>query len=399
MGDEEYPQAGAANQGTAPHDCAPQPHPPGDQCKPLPKTTPPKLKKHPKCPSDEDLARRPWGCPAAPTVGPNCLETLIATQTAAINAADQTKKFRDDLTTLLGKAKSAAQEYTRERYDKLVQEWVRQDALIVELIRKLVCAVPCWRAVVDCHVCELLNRLHAYDLELNGDEKPQHCEGDGQAQEGGPSKEVPNSYELRHWFERDLATKIRTLKRIEAVLAAWEKPATTIEKALEANKALLQELSTAVGSDPARAIYDVFFKLVPLHLAIAPPSNSSTKTKIGRAYVDLCRCDEGIPDHYCGPDVGKRSFAKQVIGPQPYLIDPNDYFKVVCCLATERYRDASQAVAEAAAALQKINDRIAFLEKEIEERVKSFEKDAKAAIPTIIHCDDYKRRDGCGPAA
>ena len=89
----------------------------------------------------------------------NCLEELIDEQAAAIAEAEKAKTFKAELEELLDKAKDASQEYTRDKYDELVKQWVEQDKQIAELIRKLVCAVPCWRCVIECYVCPLLNEI------------------------------------------------------------------------------------------------------------------------------------------------------------------------------------------------------------------------------------------------
>src|SRR5215831_9139845 len=134
---------------------APQPHPPGDcgSDGTYPTSTPPTVEDPPKCPPTDCC------CPPTPGTTANCLEDLIAAQTASIAAAQNTVAFRDALNKLLDGAKKASQDYTRDKYDALVKLWVDEDAVIVELIRRLVCVVPCWTCVIECHVCPLIDQI------------------------------------------------------------------------------------------------------------------------------------------------------------------------------------------------------------------------------------------------
>jgi len=347
-----------------PKEPAPQPHPPGDCCEELPKTTPPKLDEPEKCPPPH------CNCPKPPDSTSNCFEDLIDDQAAQITVAEKAKAFKADLEALLAKATTAAQEYTPVQHKNLVRKWVEQDHEIAGLIRAVVCRFPCWRCIIECYVCPLLNELHYAEESLY--------------RAGTPPPQVHNLYELRFWYERDLAAKQRVFERIKKVLAAWEKPAQTIEKNLTDDAKLIETIKT-MGSDP-KAVYDLFLKLIPMHLAIAPPSNSEWKTEIGIEYTQFCGCDKGCPDDCCGPDVGVWSLRQRLIGPQPYLIDPNDYFKVICCLVKNRYRPSKDQVAAAEAALQAADKDIQRRKDQIENGLKSFERDAKGAIPPVIEC-------------
>lgn len=356
----------------APKDPADQPHPPGvDTCADLPTSTPPSLEPPPKCPRDPSCRY-----PEKPTSDPNCLEKLIAKQAAEIAAAEKAKAFKTDLEALLGKAKTASQEYTRAKYEQLTKQWSEQDADIAELIRKLVCALPCWRCVIEAHVCPLLNELHYAEQWLYGD--------------GTLYSEVHNLHDLQYWHTRNKEAKERRFNRIRGVLTAWEKPVQTIEKILNDNKTLIDTAGKLVGTDPGKAVYDVFLRLVPMHLAIAPPSGSSWTTKIGKEYTQFCGCDTGTPDNCCGPDVGESSFRQRLIGPQPYLVDPNEYFKVICCLVEERYGPAKDALGKAEADWLTVDNDIKRFKAQIENGLKSFEKDAKGAVPSAIDCCDYE---------
>lgn len=369
----DYKRQQTGHECPPPEDPADQPHPPGsgEDCQDLPSTTPPTLQEPTPCPPDPDCK-----CPPRPSSTPNCLEDLIAKQAAALAAADKAKAFKTDLEALLTKARTAAQDYTRDKYEKLIKQWVEEDTAIVELIRKLVCAVPCWRCVIECYVCQLINDLHYAEVWLYGD--------------GTLYADAHNLYDLLYWHTRDKEAKERRYLRIKSVLAAWEKPAQTIEKILNDNKALIENGGKSLGSEAGKAVYDVFLKLIPAHLAVAPPRGSQWTTKISKEYTEFCDCDKGKPDDCCGPDVGEWSLRRRLIGPQPYLVDPNDYFKIICCLVEKRYGPAQETLTKAEAELVKVQDQINRFKTQIENGLKSFEKDAKGAIPSVINCSDYE---------
>jgi hypothetical protein len=373
----EYPK-----RSTPGHDCppktdnpAPQPPAPGGTCQPISPTTPPTLTPPSACPEPESNCN----CPKQPGTTANCLEDLIAAQSAAITAAESGKAFKAELEVLLGKAKAANQEYTRDKYDALVKLWVQRDAEIADLIRKLVCAVPCWRCIIDCHVCPLINELHIAEQWLYGD--------------GSLPTAVQNLYDLQYWRARDKDVKERRFGRIKGVLAAWEKPATTIEKALADIKTMLEAAGKALLSDPGKVVYDVFFKIVPLHLAIAPPASAGWTTNIAKEYTELCGCDTGTADDCCGPDVGETSIRQRLTGPQAYLVDPSDYFGIICCLVQMRYEPAKTELGKATADLADVDDRIKRFKTKVENALKpgAFEKDAKGGIPSTIDCCDYEK--------
>jgi hypothetical protein len=302
---------------------------------------------------------------------------MIADQVTEIATAEKAKLFKTDLEALLAKAKAAEQEYTKDKYDALVKLWVQRDVEIAELIRKLVCAVPCWRCIIDCHICPLLNELHYAERWLYGDDQL-------------PSQ-VLNKYDVQYWRARDKDRKERRFLRIKNVLAVWEKPAQTIEKILSDNKTAIETAGKSLASDAGQIVYDVFFRIVPLHLAIAPPIVPAWTTRIGKEYTEFCGCDTvHEADVCCGPDVGERSLRQRLIGPQPYLVEPTDYFKIICCLVKDRYAPAKQAFALAEAAMAGIDTEIKNYKAQIEDGLKYFEKDAKRAIPSAINCCDYE---------
>src|SRR5262249_33921862 len=138
----------------SPENPAHQPYPPGDgeKCEKLPETTPPTLEPPKPCPDPDPCCN----CPTTPGTTPTCFESLIAKQAADILKGTNADAFKKELDALFKAAKDASTKYTRDTYVKLLAEWQRQDAAIVELIRKLVCAVPCWDCILECYVCPLL---------------------------------------------------------------------------------------------------------------------------------------------------------------------------------------------------------------------------------------------------
>jgi hypothetical protein len=62
---------------------------------------------------------------------------------------------------------------------------------------------------------------------------------------------------------------------------------------------LIANANKSLGTDAPKVVYDVFFRLVPMYLAIAPPASAENTTRIDEEYTDICECDSGKPDD-CG---------------------------------------------------------------------------------------------------
>jgi len=351
---------------------APQPVPGEGSCGELPETKLPEVKK-PECKVEDSECE----CPKPPGSTPSCLEDLITEQTVAIDASDKAAKFKKELEDLLTKAKAARAAYTQEKYEDLVEEWVNQDTAIAKLIKRLLCKVRCWDCVLECYVCPLLNDLHIAEEWLYQD--------DDKAYES----DVRNLYDQRYWLTRDRDAKQRTFDRIKNILAAWEKPAETIEKALADNKKLYDGIDKGMETALGKAIFDLFLRLIPMHLAIAPPK-SVAETKIDAKYTEFCTCGDHDPEMCCGINVGERSFRDRLIGPQPSLIDPTEYFDLICCLVKNRYIKAQAALSKVESDLLEKETLIANLVKQIGAGwQKEFEAAAVGAIPGEIDCCAY----------
>jgi hypothetical protein len=358
---------------------APQPKPPtsGSTCTPIPPTTPPLLDR-PKAHDPDPYCKGP----TKPGTNPNCLEELIAEQTAEIANREKAAKLKDELGELLKQARAVSQAYTRSKYDDMVKAWIEQDVIIAQLIARFVCIVPCWRCVIERHVCPLLSQLDWAEKWLYDNEK--HY------------TDVHNLYDLEYWHTRDKQIKDRRLARIEKVLTAWTKPgpAATIEATLKANEDLAAAISDVLGTDPSKGIYDLFFKLIPRHLAVAPPAGVA-RTKIDQEYTVFCTCDAREADDCCGPDVGRLTLRQRLVGPLPYLIDPTEYFSLVCVIIEKRFHPAKEAAWKAEMDLTAIMARIASLVAQLGPTwPTTFETDAKGAIPGVIDCCDYDPREG-----
>ena len=179
--------------------------------------------------------------------------------------------------------------------------------------------------------------------------------------------------------------------RINAVLKAWNDPAKSIDAALKANEDILKNYRQ---KEPVDALVQVLLVGLTRHLAIAP---RSATTKVDKKYVNICApCDEGTPDACCGPDVGVATARQRLIKPQAYIIDPNDYLEILCCLLTERYRPAKEQLDQAQADLDELTKRIADLTADLAKRLEDPLAGYRSDIAAEIDCKDYKPKNGNG---
>jgi hypothetical protein len=366
-------------------DPAEQPYPPGcsDDCGDLPTTNPPELACPPKWEPDPCCH-----CPTDCSSTPKCLEDLIDQQTADMAATNQAAAVKDELTQILDATKKGFEAYTRDFYDNHIDLWLKLDCDIAELLRTIDCKVDCWKCVLECYVCPLLADLHRAEILLY-----KHPEAD---------VDVDNLYDLQFWLSTDLRVKERRFNRINAVVEAWKNPADGIKAAIDENRTTHDEVVNYIGKEPGRAIYDVFLKLVPLHLAIAPPRGSCWTTRIDRRFTDFCDFGDGPDHHCCGPNTGRLTVRERLVGPQPHLIDPCSYHKVICCLMEKRWKPAKDAFNKATSDLNSVNTRI----QRIVDRLNgdwqgTIEAAAKAAIPSDIECCEFEPHnhnddDDCG---
>jgi hypothetical protein len=363
-------------------ECPPSSHPLASQpkpvcikekecCDPLYNPPEPPFKEPHTCPELPECCK----CPEKPTVTSTCLEDEIANQASAILAGDRAGTFKKDLEALLTAANAAAAKYTRDKYKWLLDQWKAEDAAIVELLHKVTCSVHCWKCIIECEVCPLLFALRDAEQALYGDDLPH--------------TDIKDLYDRQYWRMRDRDSKKRRYSRINDVLTAWSSPADNIGKALTTNSATIKALCGYIGCEPGKAIYDLFLRVVPLHLAIAPPVDTA-KTGIAAEFTIFCEEDTGVADDCCGPDVGKLSVRRRLIGAQPYLIDPNEYFALICCLVRERYAPAKESWTKAEADFAAVTAEIKRYEDRWKEGwIKTLDTAARGAIPSVIDCRDY----------
>jgi len=372
-------QDGSASGNGCTPDPAPQPKapPPPGTCQPP--ADPPAA---PVPPEPSVDCKPPDCCPKDPPGSKTCLDDLIAAQQEEIAKADSAKAFKTELEGLLQKSKAAKADYTAAKYQLLLERWKAEDKDIVDLIAKLVCTMPCWRKQIECFVCPLLYQIRLDWERLNG--------------KVWLYDKVYSLYDLQYWQQRNVAARQEDFSRVGAVLAAWEKPAATIDGVLSDNAKLLDAIRKGLGApDAGKLIWDLFMRVIPLHLLIAPPSTTAV-TGIDKKYVDLCKCDTGKPDDCCGPDTGVPSVLKQWLGPQPYLIDPSQYDALICCLVQTRYLPAKNALAAAQASKQSIDNLITSTKAGITDQKKNLETNAKAKLALPFDCCKEPCDDGGG---
>jgi hypothetical protein len=348
---------------------ADQPKAPEDPCKCQP--TEPVDAKPPGYP--QAPVRPPSGCHCPDQVAPTppCLDDLISEQNSLIVQAETAKAFKSELEGILTKARSASVDYNQDKYIELLDRWKDQDEDISELTRKLTCSVKCWRCVIECYVCPLLTAMRDAERTLYGQRKKYDT--------------IDSIYDLRHWRERDLAFKRETFDRVKSVLGAWESPAKTLDKILTDNANTIKDLGKTLVPDGAKAVFDVILKLIPRHLAIAPPAAVS-ETKIEKKYTQFCECDPEPAADCCGPYVGIWTLRQRLVGPLPYLVKPSEHFKIICCLVEKRYVPAKNDFAIADSALKTTENEIKRLVDLVTNGLKGFDATARAAIPATARC-------------
>jgi hypothetical protein len=309
------------------------------------------------------------------------LDDSIARQAADAAAAKRTEALKKDLEDLLTKANAASREYTGPKYESLIKQWAELDARIAAVIRRFERILPCWPRIIECHFYPILNEIRCAEQSLYGD--------------GTLPAQVQNLYDLQYWLSRNKEEKERRFNRIKRVLAAWEDPAATIDRILKDNKTLLETLDNTSPSAAGSVVVDLFLQLVPMHLAIAPPSGSAFRTLITKEYTSFCGTDTGKWDEYGDPDVGEIALRERLIGLQPSLIDPNDYFNLVQRLLQEHYGPAHEALRKAEAELSAADDRIVRLKAQLDAGLnkEAFEA-AKQAIPSDIDCRNFETDKG-----
>jgi hypothetical protein len=351
-----------------------------NKCEKLPDPPPiPELPPVKECP-------QPCCCPQPPGGPPsNCLDDLIKSQTRIVKKADRANDFVKELTAIQGDVTTALGTYTQARYKELLKAWLEQDKAIVELVRKLVCAVPCWECLLECRLCPQLTEIRRLEDRLNGT--------------GELTTQVFSLLDLQYWHQRNVFNMQGRVDRIKNVAAAWKDPSGALGTALEADAKLIEDTQKIIATDSAKAVYDIFMTLIPRHWAIRPrDGDAAHASKIDMRFVHICECsqgnkdcacDDGDPDDCCGPDVGILTLRQRLVGPLPYIVDPAQFPDIICCLTRERLRPASDQLADAQAELAAATDDVQKTQALIGDKTKAIETTFRAELPNPIDCKDY----------
>lgn len=381
-----------------PSDCgkdpAPQPTPGTKDCKPLADApAPPCYTEPPDCTTCCD-------CPATGTETPSCLDELIKQEADAISKGERAKKFKTELEGLLAKVKAAGLDYTASSYKDLKERWKQEDEAIVCLVRSIQCALPCWWCVIECELCPLVNDIVRLESKLSGVfhdcTPPASATPAAQGAQAAQQPCLTSLYDLRHWWWREKQRRQSLFEHVDRVMKAWESPFKTIDGVLKANADLIKAATAALGieqkKDAAKTLYDVFFRLIPQHMAIAPRASEAT-TAIAKKYVDLCCCDDSPALHECcGVVIRLPTVRDRIIGPQPYLVPPAEYADLVCCLARNVYQPAKDQAAEAESQFAALDTEVKAIEAAIPAQIKSLAADAKTRLGKTIDCSAYQPR-------
>lgn len=344
----------------------------------------PKLDPRTPCPERCDYDCK---CPTKPGSTASCFDELIREQTELLNKAATAKQFKDELQGLLDKATVARQNYSPKKYTELLEIWTKQNKDIEALVDKIPCHVSCWKCLIRCEICPLIYDIRDMQRELEG--------------VGDPNHEAKSLRDQHYWYSRLRYSRESTFNRIKDVLKAWEDPSKSIEKNLNDNRALIDKIdNSTLCSEPVDAIFDIFVKLVPMHLAIGPrtvvePTNETdvktyiSNSNIEKWYLDICGCDSETPDECCGPNVGVPTVIEQLIGPQAYIVEPDKYFDILCCLATRRYIPAKKHLDAAIAKLAVVEEEIKKYEVGIPKKKKELFQDYRASVIVPVDCSKY----------
>ena len=155
-----------------------------------------------------------------------------------------------------------------------------------------------------------------------------------------------NLYDLLYWHTRDKAVKEAPLQSHQERARRLGKTGAEIEKNLTDNAKLIADADNAIiGTEPSKVVFDVFLKA----RADAPGDRATGRPRrmenVDRQEIHgVLQVRHGLPDDCCGPDVGEWSIRQRLVGPQPYLIDPNQYLPLICCLVEKRYGPAQKAL-------------------------------------------------------
>lgn len=305
--------------------------------------------------------------------GGSCTDVeALLDQVAKELTAFEAKKLADlkkELEQVRDKKKTAIEEYSKDH--KLLREkWCAQQQIIERLVASLKCAFPGekWKEILaDCLCCRLADEKN---LAEKIRQRIKCCRG---------PKE-------RAWEEKkDLMTAAKA--RLDTLIAMT----TKIKAQLGDNDKLIDEVKQLLGGNSqADALYVMFVKLLPLHVALRPDDVSAECKRFGAddTVESLCK-DVACPNNY--PDDGaceeKASPTEETKPPArrpvPWILLPEALGDEINC-AAEDYRKAKNAAADAEAKykdgpddIESLRKDLANLRAKLEENIRKCLKDRK----------------------
>jgi hypothetical protein len=125
-------------------------------------------------------------------------------------------------------------------------------------------------------------------------------------------------------------------------------------------------------------------------MAIRPRDATTT---IKDKFINICCCPKGTPDDCCGPDVGILTLRERLVGLLPYIVDPANLTKIICCITKERLEPASTQLADAQANLAAVSAEIEQTTKLITDKTAGLAAAFTAELANPIDCSPYKKKD------
>lgn len=261
------------------------------------------------------------------------------------------KEYWGVVAAFLQKARGAAADYSARR-DELSRRWEAQEAPVAGLLGDLK-NKPGW----DKSCGPIAGMFKAIADAAAALEPPDKA-----------SLPAPVGDQGLYWKRAGLLatrdTRRRDYERCKLDLAVWEKPAQTLDKVLSDNQKLIDDASKAMQQPcVGTLLYDVAFKLVPLHLMIAPAAGSTidpATTVCGQTLAQL------------------KDLVAPVAGPLPSLI-PEGEFGNKCSSAIAALKLSMESLARAEKELSAIEAEIARTVAAAA-KGKTIDKDARALL-------------------
>lgn len=259
------------------------------------------------------------------------------------------KEQMAELGKLESNLRSAADQYDARKYDELVERWREQDGRIADLLAK-------WRGQKEPlngieQVRKLYDDIAALEKQME-DDPPLADDGKGL-----------NTRRALQQLKRDVS--YRKCERAREQLSAWDKPAQTLDKVLADNDKAIAEANKIIDrTDVPTLAFDLYFKLIPVHLHIKP-EDEYTQVELDGDESDLLEVDGSLD--YALPK------------PLPSLIRPADY-PARYMREVETLAAATSELAAATGALAAIDAASARTTSQIVEQRNNLDKAARAIL-------------------